>query len=234
MVTVIAVGAHAAPQGYNLQTPSGSGFSAGQGVSEASRFSSGSSFVTGSSGFSGGSCGSGQVRHVDGSCVTPQVTRNLFVYNVPHAPPIIGPRPNVPLPRVEQNIVFIRTPENGPGQEPIVVPPPQQKNVVYVLNRRPEHDQKVIHVPAPEQESPQVFFVNYGEGENPTLPTGEDLQSALRSASQGGGNVIGSVDGSTGGQDSFLSGDISSSVDGSFSSATASSLSTPSPLYSQP
>ncbi|XP_045581427.2 uncharacterized protein [Procambarus clarkii] len=200
-ISVLVAAAYASPQGYTLQSPSGPGFSTG-----GSRFSSGSGLTSGGSGFSGGGCGSGQLRHVDGSCVTPQVTRNLYVYNVPQATPIVGPRPNIPPPRVEHNIVFIRTPENGPGQEPIVVPPPQRKNVVYVLNKRPVHDQKVIHVPTPEQQSPEVFFVNYGEGENPTLPSGEDLQSALRSAAQGGGNVIG---GGGGGGAGFASGGVS-------------------------
>ncbi|KAK8749961.1 hypothetical protein OTU49_015152, partial [Cherax quadricarinatus] len=134
-------------------------------------------------GYGGSICGPEQIRNVDGSCVTPQVTRNLYVFNAPPAPPIIGPRPYVPPPRVE----------------PIVVPPPQQKNVLYVLSKRPQYDQKVIHVPAPEQGSPQVYYVNYSPGDNPTLPTGGDLNSALRSATDGGGEVVSNTGGSYGG-----------------------------------
>nr|XP_045581426.1 translation initiation factor IF-2-like [Procambarus clarkii] len=153
----------------------------------------------GTSGGSGGGCGGGQVRHVDGSCVTPLVTRNLFVYSAPDLAPVIGPRPYIPPPTVEHNILFIRAPESGPGPEPIVVPPPQQKNTLYVLGKRPAYNQQIIQVPAPEQESPDVYFVNYGDGDNPSLPTGEDLQSALRSAAQGGGTVIGGSGGGGGG-----------------------------------
>ncbi|XP_042219325.1 ATP-dependent RNA helicase A-like [Homarus americanus] len=218
LVSLLAAASHGAPQGYSFSQPSGPAFSAGSQFSSSSSSegfglgggsSFGSGFSSGSSGFSsggsgsyggsGGSCGPGQIRHVDGSCVTPQVTRNLYVYSAPPIHPIVGPQPYVPPPRVEHNILFIRTPENGPGQEPIVVPPPQTRNVVYVLNKRPEHGQQVIHVPTPEQETPEVFFINYSEGDNPTLPTGEDLQSALNSAVQGGGDVIGSTGGGIGG-----------------------------------
>ncbi|KAG7170729.1 hypothetical protein Hamer_G013575 [Homarus americanus] len=222
LVSVFVATAYASPQGYNLRTPSGPRISIG-----GSGFSTGGSgFISGGSGFSSGgsgsygggetrgNCGPGQVRHVDGSCVNPQVTRNLYVYTVPRAAPIVGPRPNVPPPRVEHNVIFIRTPENGPGQEPIVVPPPQTRNVVYVLNKRPEEDQRVIHVPAPEQETPEVFFINYGEGENPTLPTGEDLQSALRSASQGEGDIIGSTGGEIRGDGLIGGGDGSIAIAG--------------------
>nr|XP_053627905.1 uncharacterized protein LOC128685404 [Cherax quadricarinatus] len=178
---VIAVVAES--PGYDLATPSGPAFSSGSGL------------AFGGSGFSGGSCGHGQIRHVDGSCVTPQITRNLYVFNAPQVPPIIGPRPYIPLPRLDHNIVFIRNPEPLPALEPIVVPPPQQKNVLYVLNKRPVHQQKVIQVPAPEQEIPQLYFVNYAEGDNPSLPTGGDLQSALSSAALGGSNLINSFGG---------------------------------------
>ncbi|KAK8749955.1 hypothetical protein OTU49_015147, partial [Cherax quadricarinatus] len=189
LISLLAVAVNAAPQGYNQNAPSGPPLSAGP-------LSSG---ISGGSGFGGSSCGEGQIRHVDGTCVTPQVSRNLYVFNVPPAPPIVGPPPNVPPPTVENNILFIRIPEGGPGQEPIVIPPPQQKNVVYVLNKRPQQDQKVIQIPAPEQENPQVYFINYGEGDNPTLPSGGDLQSALGSAVDGGGEVIGGGSLSAGG-----------------------------------
>lgn len=170
-------------------TSGGSGFTAG-----GSGFTSGGSgFTSGASGGVGavGSCGEGQVRHVNGGCVTPEVTTNLYVYRAPNVAPIIGPRPNVGPPRLEHNIVFIHTPNGLFSQEPIVVPPPQQKNVVYVLNKRPHQDHNVIEVPKGEQEAPEIYFVNYAEGENPTLPLGGDLQSALSKAEETNGEIIG-------------------------------------------
>lgn len=164
----------AAPQGYNLGTPSGPSFNIG-------------------------GCGSGQVRHVDGRCVTPRVNRRVFLYDVPHNIAPAGPPPFVPEPTVETNILFIRTPEGGLGPEPIVVPPPQQRHVVYVLNKQSQQDQRVIEVPAPPASNPEVYFVNYADGENPTLPSGVDLQTALNAASQGGGQVIGGGAGVVGG-----------------------------------
>ena len=118
------------------------------------------------------------------------MTRNLYVYRAPELTPIIGPRPPVPSPRVEHNILFIHTADGITNQQPVVVPPPQQKNVVYLLSKRPQLDQQLIHVPAGEQEAPEIFFVNYAEGENPSLPTGGDLLSALSKASQSSGELV--------------------------------------------
>ncbi|XP_066987019.1 uncharacterized protein [Macrobrachium rosenbergii] len=130
----------------------------------------------------GASCSHGQILH-DGRCVTPEVIRNVYVYNVPHIPQPPGPTPYVPPPKVEHNIVFVRLPDEPREEEPIVVPPPQQKNIVYVLKKETVDDgPDVIHVPAPPRSNPEVYFVNLGQGENPLLPTGEDLHSALASS----------------------------------------------------
>nr|XP_027224597.1 uncharacterized protein LOC113816737 [Penaeus vannamei] len=162
----------AAPQGYQLSRPSGPSF------------------------YSRG-CSAGQVLHVDGRCVIPRENRKVFLYNAPPAPPApYGPPPYIPEPTIDTNIVFIHTPEEGPGPEPIVIPPPQQRSVVYVLNRQTPEQQDVIEVPAPPATSPEVYFVNYADGENPVLPSGVDLQTALSAASQGGGQVIGGGAGS--------------------------------------
>nr|XP_045581816.1 glycine-rich protein 23-like [Procambarus clarkii] len=199
LVSTLVAAAKAGSLGYSLPTPSGPAFGAdsligsgfGGGVGHGGGVGVGGGIGIGGGGSYGGGCGGGQILHVDGSCVTPLVTRNLYVYKAPPVSPIIGPKPYVPPPKVEHNVIFIHSPEVGFGQEPIVVPPPVQKNVVYVLNKRPELDQKVVHVPAPEQQTPQVYFVNYADGDNPTLPTGGDLQSALSSAAHGGGQVVG-------------------------------------------
>lgn len=140
------------------------------------------------------SCGEGQVCLVDGSCVKPQVKRNLYVFRAPDLAPIVGPRPHVFPPR-EEHILFIHTPRGVLGPEPIVVPPPHQKNVVYVLNKRPKVDPTLLEVPAGEQHPPEIYFVNYGEGENPQLPLGIDLLSALSYAKENHTKVIGGTSG---------------------------------------
>merc|ERR1712002_491759 len=172
------------PQGYSLPTPSGGGFSSGGFGSSSGGFTSGGSsggfisggssggFVSGgsSSGFGGGfgggvtSCGEGQVLHVDGTCVTPQVTRNVYVFAAPQQQFQPGPPPQIPQPKVNYNIVFVRTPENAQGQEPIVVPPPQQKTLVYVLSKKQAiQGQQLIEVPAGPAQQPEVFYVNYND-----------------------------------------------------------------------
>ncbi|XP_042855512.1 uncharacterized protein LOC122242300 [Penaeus japonicus] len=146
-------------------------------------------------------CGGDQVRHVDGRCVTPRVNRRVFLYDVPANVQTTG-AVDIPEPRVNTNILLIRTPEGGLGPQPIVVPPPRQNHVVYVLNKQSSHGPGVIEVPSSPLEDPEVYFVNYAEGENPILSNGQDLQSALQSANQAAGQTIGSVGqtGSVGGQ----------------------------------
>ncbi|CAL4067450.1 unnamed protein product, partial [Meganyctiphanes norvegica] len=125
------------------------------------------------------SCANGEVLHVDGNCVKPMISRNIFVFAAPAVPIQQGPTPEIPLPKVEYNIVFVRTPEKAESDEPIIVPPPQQKTLVYVLSKKGDAvGPQVIEVPAGPGHQPEVYYVNYEDGENPTLPGGIDLQTA--------------------------------------------------------
>lgn len=138
-----------------------------------------------------GGCSGGQVRHADGRCVTPRENRRVFLYEVPPNTVFSSAPTNIPEPTVDTNILLLRTPHGFLGPDPVVVPPPRQQHVVYVLNKQSEHGQRVIEVTAPPPAEPEVYFVNYAEGENPTLPSGVDLQSALGAATQGDGQTIG-------------------------------------------
>ena len=160
-------------------------------------------------------CGPGLVRKVDGSCVKPIVNKNIFLYNAPAMKLTYGPPPKIPDPAIDYNYVFIRAPNAVLGPKPVVVPPPQQKTLVYVLSEQPQAQQQpVIEVPSAVTE-PEVFFINYNEGENPTLPGGIDLRTALSQSAQSG-QIIGggleqvAVGGAIGG--SGYSDDLSSSV----------------------
>lgn len=136
-------------------------------------------------------CKEGEVRHIDGSCIVPEITRKVFVVSVPRQTPQLSDSlPDIPPPRVDHNILFVRLPEGGVGPAPIVVPPPRQDNIVYVLSKKSQNGQRVIEVPAPPPSEPEIYFVNYDDGENPTLPGGVDLQSALASALEANGQVI--------------------------------------------
>ncbi|XP_037791902.1 uncharacterized protein LOC119587213 [Penaeus monodon] len=167
LVLALVVAVSAIPEGYNLPRPSGPFFTPG-------------------------GCSDGQVLHVDGRCVTPQVVKRVFVYDVPLNVADAKKPQYIPEPKVERNMIFVRLPDDSVGPEPIVVPPPRQQHVIYVLNKQLEQDQRVIEVPAPPASDPEVFFVNYAEGENPTLPNGVDLQTALGSAVQGAGEIVSS------------------------------------------
>ncbi|XP_064100694.1 uncharacterized protein LOC135211307 [Macrobrachium nipponense] len=125
-------------------------------------------------------CANGQVLHVDGRCVTPVITRSVYLFNVPQLPRRPTPLPYIPPPKVDHNILFVRLPEALRAPDPIVVPPPQQKNIVYVLRKKTQDEgPRVIEVPAPPKTKPDVYFVGYDQGENPILPTGEELESIL-------------------------------------------------------
>lgn len=173
----ISVSSGASVPGISLETnaASGVGINAGSGVD---------SIIV---------CKEGEILHVDGTCVVPEVSRKVFVFDVPQQEQLTGPPPSVPPPKVDHNILFVRLPEEGLGPEPIVVPPPRQNNIVYVLNKQGEQSQRVIEVPAPPPSEPEIYFVNYEEGENPTLPGGVDLHTALVSAAETGGEVIGTI-----------------------------------------
>ncbi|CAL4099316.1 unnamed protein product [Meganyctiphanes norvegica] len=148
---------------------------------------------------SGISCDEGEVLNVDGSCSRPVVTRNIFVYAAPEQPrPIQGPV-SVPPPKVDYNIVFVRAPESNAAAEPIIVPPPQQRTLVYVLSKKQaDGGQRVIEVPAGPASNPEVYFVNYGPGENPQLPGGVNLQTALGAAASPGASIGGGAGGAGG------------------------------------
>ncbi|XP_027223488.2 uncharacterized protein [Penaeus vannamei] len=186
LILALAAVASAAPQGYNLPTPSGPSFKPG-------------------------GCGSGQIRHVDGSCVTPQVNSRVFLYEVPANVGEVSRPKYIPKPKLERNIIFVKLPDGAQGPDPIVVPPPRQQHVLFVLNKQSALDQQVIELPAPPASNPEVFFVNYAEGENPTLPGGVDLQTALNAASQGSGQVVGA-----GGSGGGIGGGFGGGIGGGF------------------
>lgn len=126
-------------------------------------------------------CGAGLLVDIDGNCVEPQISRNIFLYAAPEKQRSLRKRPVAPKPKLEYNIVFVRNPDDDEDSEPIVVPPPQQKTLVYVLNEKSEAEELgLIETPSHPKLKPEVYFVNYGQGENPELPGGIDLQSALR------------------------------------------------------
>ncbi|XP_042859912.1 armadillo repeat-containing X-linked protein 2-like [Penaeus japonicus] len=142
----------------------------------------------GGSGYPSGGpmCKQGQVMHVDGSCVVPEISQTVFVYDAPERPEQSGGSPPyIPPPKIERSILFVNLPEQGAGQEPIILPPPKQESIVYVLNKGKGGDeQKVIEVTTPKSSYPEVYFVNYEEGDNPLLPIGVDLQTALKAAAE--------------------------------------------------
>ncbi|XP_069993204.1 uncharacterized protein [Penaeus vannamei] len=203
-ISAFVAASGAAPQGYDISKPSGPGFSFGSGGSSGSKgsgggSSSGSGYSNGGGGSSGG-CSEGEILHVDGTCVVPEITRNVFLYDAPQQSQTPGTPPDIPPPKLDYNIIFVRLPDGGAGPEPIIIPPPRQENIVYVLNKNGGAGaQRVIEVPTPPPSNPEVYFVNYGEGENPTLPIGVDLQTALNAATEASGQVVGGAAGGQGG-----------------------------------
>ncbi|XP_037791966.1 H/ACA ribonucleoprotein complex subunit gar1-like [Penaeus monodon] len=193
----LVASAFAAPQGYNVGIPSGAGLTSGPGSTDGGAGTAGGELVNGGGPATG--CQEGEVLHVDGTCVTPEVTRKVYVFNVPEQEKPVGPAPSIPPPAVDHNILFVRLPEEAPAPDPIVLPPPRQNNIVYVLNKQEEQTQRVIEAPAQPQADPEIYFVNYQDGENPTLPLGVDLETALGAAAAAGGQVLGGVDGVVGG-----------------------------------
>jgi len=148
-------------------------------------------------------CPAGQVM-TSGGCVVPQITRNMFLYAAPavQAPRTIPAQVNAQA-KAHLNFVFIKVNGGSSSSKPLVVPPPKQKTLVYVLSKRPAAgQQQVIEVPATPTK-PELFFVNYNDGDDTQLPGGVSLQQALAQSVQqgevvqagggGGGASVGSV-----------------------------------------
>jgi len=138
------------------------------------------------------SCAQGLLKDAYGKCVQPEVSHRMFFYAAPDVQRRSQKQVAAPKPKLEYNVVVVRNPASD-YVKPLVVPPPQRKTLVYVLNRRtnPEAD-RVIEVPTHPRLEPDVFFVNYGEGENTQLAGGLDLQTALKMAAEG--SVVDVVD----------------------------------------
>ena len=149
-----------------------------------------------------------------------QITKNLFLYSAPAQAVQSGGTRTVANPKVNVNYVFVRTQNSVGGSNSVVVPPPKQKTLVYVLNQRAgAQSQQVIEVPSAPVK-PEVFFVNYDQGDDTQLPGGVSLQQAL-SQSQQQGQVIGGGGFSSGG--GFSPGGGFSTGGGGFSSGGFSS-----------
>lgn len=127
-------------------------------------------------------CGDGFVVKADGTCARPLINRNIFLYQSPRLQYTQSLPLNIPDPQINYNYVFIKSPSSVVGPNPIVVPPPKQKTLVYVLSEEPKaQSQQIIEIPSDISE-PEVFFINYRDGENPALPGGIDLQTAISQA----------------------------------------------------
>jgi len=125
-------------------------------------------------------CGGGLLADINGDCVEPEITRNVFLYAAPLRQRKARTQIVAPKPKLEYNIVFVRNPDHEKRVKPIVVPAPQRKTLVYVLSKKAEEeDVGLIEAPVHPQLEPEVFFINYEEGQNPDLPGGVDLRTAL-------------------------------------------------------
>ena len=161
-------------------------------------------------------CPNGHLADIYGNCVEPEVTRNVFLYAAPVVARPQRARIPAPKPKLEYNIVFVSNPADEEALEPVVIPPAQQKTLVYVLSKKGDaQSQGIIEAPYHPQPEPEVFFVNYGEGENPELPGGIDLNTALAEMVQEG-RVIGNLGGVRSQQDVEINTDFGLENQGNF------------------
>lgn len=139
------------------------------------------------------------VLKVDGTCEFPRVTNQVYLFQAPEQPPTFSPPPRIPAPEVKTSILLIRTPEGRSPPDPIVLPTPRQKNIVYVLNKQNQQQQRVIEAPAPAQETPEVYYINYEDGDNSVLPGGISLSDVDGGVGPGGAGASFGAGGGLGG-----------------------------------
>ena len=135
-----------------------------------------------------GSCSDGYLKRIDGKCVRPVVSRNVYLYNAPQQRILVRPPPYIPEPKIHYNYVFVKSPDPVSGPKPLIVPPTQEKTLVYVLSKNPDYQNQEVIELSDRPDEPEVYFVNYKDGENPTLPGGIDLRTALRQSGRGSGS----------------------------------------------
>lgn len=141
-------------------------------------------------------CDEGREIHFDGTCADPLISRKLYLFFAPEQPDRPpGPSPTLPRPKVNRNYIYVRLPEDPPAPEPIVIPPPRRKTLLYVLRKLNERTQRVIEVPSVPSPSPQVYFINYQDGENPSLPIGVHIDTVLGVIGDTGGEGVGGTGG---------------------------------------
>ncbi|CAL4248094.1 unnamed protein product, partial [Meganyctiphanes norvegica] len=191
VVSALSANGFPTPQQQSYGLPSAGSLPGPIQSSGSSTLSSPSGASTGQGSDYGRPCNGDEIRDVLGKCVLPEVSRNIFVYAAPQVKPSSRPTPVLPKPEVHYNFVFVKTPDPTQQNDPIIVPPPSQKTLVYVLSKKQqlEAGNQLIHTPYNPQPRPEVFYVNYGEGDNPRLPGGVDLQTALSSAFAQGQNL---------------------------------------------
>lgn len=125
-----------------------------------------------------GNCKEGEVRHGDGSCVTDLISGKVFLFDAPQQPAKpSGPPPNLPPPKVNQIILFIRLPEEGQGPDPIIVPPPRQDITLFLLKSQSQENQPLVEVSLPSLTKPGVYYVDFGD--KAAIPNGLYLQTAV-------------------------------------------------------
>ena len=125
------------------------------------------------------SCTTGEILNTDGKCVRPVIKRNVFAFSVPESLKPEPPAPVVPNPEIDYDVIFLKS-EQDPARNVVVVPPPQQRTLVYILREDPASiAPDVIELPGSATGVPEVFYINYDEGENPELPGGFQLQEVL-------------------------------------------------------
>ncbi|KAK7065324.1 hypothetical protein SK128_015433 [Halocaridina rubra] len=135
-------------------------------------------------------CRNGQVVNAVGQCVTPHIRHNYYTFRVPNEASNRGSTQPLPPPKVENNILFVHLPEDE-AQSGLVLTPPKVNNIVYLWKKQSSDRQQPIELPDPEYTNPEVYYINYNQGENPTLPVRINLQTALRNSDQAHGQVIG-------------------------------------------
>ena len=188
-IFALLASASAIPQGYRLPAPRPAARPAAIPAFALSSDSDESDerAVFRSSARSGG-CPAGQIRKVDGTCAIPVLSSaNVYAFVAPEIELPSIEVPDIPDPKVDQNVVFVRAPATVQSPDPIIVPAPQQKTDVYVLSEIGDVEQKVIEAPALPAIEPEVHYVALKAGESIEELHGVDVPTAFRNAKIGRG-----------------------------------------------
>ena len=130
-------------------------------------------------------CGKDEILKSDGTCIKPEVLTKVFAFVAPKTKPRPIKKVEIPKPKVDHRVVFVKAPVRPEQPDPIIAPAPKSETNIYVLSKNEPLIRRVIEAPEQPLVEPKINYLAYEEGQNLPKVHGFDLQSIFSNAELG-------------------------------------------------